>query len=112
PTGQRFGTQSLERRLDRGRVMREVVIDHDSVYRAAHLHAALHAFETGQRGDRPRRLDPAMARRGNRSKRVGLVMTAVVRPAYPAHGVLLPVTLDPAAVTPARAPAIGNIEAL
>ena len=48
-----LAAQAVDRRADRGRVVREVVVDRDAVDVAAHFHAALDVAELAERRARP-----------------------------------------------------------
>ena len=75
----RAATRAQARRasLDRGRVVREIVVDGDAAHDAAHFHAALHACETRERFDRARRRHAAVPRGRDGGERVRTVVIAV-----------------------------------
>ena len=57
--------EPFERRANRRRVVREIVVDADAPRLPAQLHATAHAGEAAERGDRLGGIDADMARGGD-----------------------------------------------
>ena len=68
--------QAVDGRGDGRRVMREIVVHRDAAHFAAQLHAAFHALEFRERGDRLRHRHAGMARGADRGQRVLRVVRA------------------------------------
>ena len=76
-------TQAGERRLDRRRMMGEIIIDDYAGYFSAHLHATRDSLEGAQRLDPLGHGNPRMARGCEGGKRVVDVVSADERPLHP-----------------------------
>ena len=74
----------LERRLDRGRMVREIIVNGDAADHAAHLHAPLDPAELAERERRALGRHADVIRRGDRRERVHDVVLAEERPAHAA----------------------------
>ena len=75
-------TQTIQRGVNRGGVMREVVVHADAAHFAAHLHAPRDACERLQRRDGLRDRHARVARRGDGRERVLHVVRAHERPLH------------------------------
>jgi hypothetical protein len=73
-------TKAGDRGFDRGRMVREVVVDGHAVDAAAHFHAPLHVTERCERGGRLRGRHADMARGRDRGQRVHPVVIALHLP--------------------------------
>src|SRR5262249_55508605 len=94
PVGADALAQTLDRRTDGGRMVREIVIQRDTARFPAHLHPSPYAGEPAQGVDCDVRLYTDVARCSYHGKRVQLVVRAELLPPDAADRLVLPRDLE------------------